>query len=113
MPRAGRHQVPFASVEQRSKCIRPNQRSSAHTAGATIHAELGMLVWRLVWTFKAVSVERVRRAYHDAPTPAKLTQGRKKTFMSKRARGTLSARSRNRCKRLARCFASARNGHKK
>merc|ERR1712100_459658 len=104
MHRAGRHNVSFASVEQRSKCIRPSQRSSAHTAGATIHAELSMVVRKLVWTFKAVSVERVRRAYHDAPTPAKLTQGRekKKNIHVKKVwpGGTLSVRLRNGCKRL-------------
>merc|ERR1711959_145255 len=83
MPRAGRHNVSFASVIQNSKCIRPSQISSAHRVASA--AELSMHVW----TFKAASVEFVRRAKYDPPTPGKLTQGQEKIFMSKKRWGDI------------------------
>merc|ERR1719359_2149370 len=83
MPRAGRHNVSFASVNQNSKCIRPSQISSAHRVASA--AELSMHVW----TFKAASVEFVRRAKYDPPTPGKLTQGQEKIFMSKNVGGDI------------------------
>merc|ERR1719389_1236736 len=107
MHRAGRHHVSFASVKQRSKCIRPSQRSSARTATATIHAELGMFVRKVVRTFNAISVERVRLAQHDAHRPSQSSRKAKKKHSCQKCLtgGTLSDHFRSGCNRLARCFA--------
>ena len=50
---------PLQRVELAKRAVAPSQRSSARTATATIHAELGMFVRKVVRTFNAISVERV------------------------------------------------------